>query len=352
MKPETAVAQGKTAQENRQLWPDWAKGLGIILVVAGHVWRGLMAAGLPIAPDLYATVDRLIYAFHMPLFFLLSGLFFEAGMLRRPVPVFLWSRVVFLLWPLAVWTWIFFLSKSVTGNLVNAPVVWSDFPLFPLPPREEFWFFWALFLIQVVLTLCLRPVVRHPSLRNAGWLVAYGIALALAILTPGVAQLGPWIIGAYLYASYFILGVLLSRQLLGRGLQVPLILSLMGFAAFEALGLIWPVSTAGDLLIGTGAALAVTLGVRSFEQIGTLNPIRAVAGRLGWLALLGTRSGVIYVVHVQFTAATRIVLMKLGITAIPVHLGLAVLAGLLGPLIVFEGLRRLRLAALFGLRSA
>ena len=251
---------------------------------------------------------------------------------------------------------IFFLSKSVTGNLVNAPVAWRDFPLIPLPPREEFWFFWALFLIQVVLTLVLRPVIRHPGLRNAGWLVAYGAALALAILLPGVTRLGPWLIGAYGYASYFILGVLLSGRLLGRqssegGLQVPLILSLVGFAAFEALGLILPASGAGGVLVGTGAALALTLGVRALSP--AQGGGRAVAGRWqGWLALLGTRSGVIYVVHVQFTAAMRIVLMKLGITAIPVHLGLAVLAGLVGPLIVFEVLRRLRLAALFGLRSA
>ena len=282
MKPDTAAAQGKSAPEDRQLWPDWAKGLGIILVVAGHVWRGLMAAGLPIDPDLFATVDRLIYAFHMPLFFLLSGLFFEAGMLRRPVPAFLWSRVVFLLWPLAVWTWIFFLSKSVTGNLVNAPVAWRDFPLIPLPPREEFWFFWALFLIQVVLTLVLRPVIRHPGLRNAGWLVAYGAALALAILLPGVTRLGPWLIGAYGYASYFILGVLLSGPLLGRqssegGLQVPLVLCLVGFAAFEALGLILPASGAGGVLVGTGAALALTLGVRALSP--AQGGGRAVAGR-------------------------------------------------------------------------
>ncbi|MGV8988690.1 MAG: acyltransferase family protein [Cypionkella sp.] len=341
MTPETPAAQ-----RDRQLWPDWAKGLGIILVVVGHVWRGLMAAGLPIAPDLFATVDRLIYAFHMPLFFLLSGLFFEAGMLRRPVPAFLWSRVVLLLWPLAVWTWIFFLSKSVTGNLVNTPVAWSDFPLIPLPPREEFWFLWALFLIQVVLTLCLRPLSRHPMLRSAGWLVAYGIALVLAILLPGVAQLGPWVVGAYSNASYFILGALLSRQLLGRGLMVPLLVSVGSFLAFEGLALIVPGSGAGGLLVGTGAALAFMLGVRALERI------RAVVRRPNWLALVGTRSIVIYVVHVQFTAATRIVLMKMGITAIPVHLGLAVLAGVLGPLFLFEVLRRLRLAALLGLRTA
>lgn len=52
----------------RQDWPDLARGIGIVLVVIGHVWRGLMATGLPIDPGLFAAVDGLIYAFHMPLF--------------------------------------------------------------------------------------------------------------------------------------------------------------------------------------------------------------------------------------------------------------------------------------------
>jgi len=61
--------QRMTAPGNGRLeWLDAAKGLGIILVVAGHVWtRG--------------PVRDAIYAFHMPLFFLL------AGYVARPRPM-------------------------------------------------------------------------------------------------------------------------------------------------------------------------------------------------------------------------------------------------------------------------
>lgn len=63
----TAAAIGGDRQ-TRLLWMDAAKGIGIILVVAGHVWtRG--------------PVRDAIYAFHMPLFFLLSGY------LARPQPM-------------------------------------------------------------------------------------------------------------------------------------------------------------------------------------------------------------------------------------------------------------------------
>lgn len=49
-------------------WLDAAKGLGIILVATGHVWTG-------------GPVRDTIYAFHMPLFFLL------AGYVARPRPI-------------------------------------------------------------------------------------------------------------------------------------------------------------------------------------------------------------------------------------------------------------------------
>ncbi|HEX7873328.1 MAG TPA: acyltransferase family protein [Sphingobium sp.] len=53
---------GKSAKgRGRVEWVDAAKGVGIVLVIAGHVWW---------QPG---TAHRIIYAFHMPLFFLLSG---------------------------------------------------------------------------------------------------------------------------------------------------------------------------------------------------------------------------------------------------------------------------------------
>lgn len=47
-------------------WIDFCKGIGIFLVVLGHILRDVIA------------VDY-IYSFHMPLFFFLSGLVFNAG---------------------------------------------------------------------------------------------------------------------------------------------------------------------------------------------------------------------------------------------------------------------------------
>ncbi|MDD3362083.1 MAG: acyltransferase family protein [Hespellia sp.] len=55
-----------TRSTDRILWIDMAKGLGVVLVIYGHM--------------LYATnlgVNKLIYAFHVPVFFILSGYVYE-----------------------------------------------------------------------------------------------------------------------------------------------------------------------------------------------------------------------------------------------------------------------------------
>lgn len=64
------MGEQSAAHADRLKWVDAAKGVGIILVVAGHVWtRG--------------PVRDAIYAFHMPLFFLLSGYLVRPAPMRR-----------------------------------------------------------------------------------------------------------------------------------------------------------------------------------------------------------------------------------------------------------------------------
>jgi acyltransferase len=87
----------------RLVWVDVAKGIGIALVVLGH------------APGLGDGTRTLIYAFHMPLFFLLSGLLASARGLEAPfpayaaeqarrllVPYFAFSLLSYPIWWLAV----------------------------------------------------------------------------------------------------------------------------------------------------------------------------------------------------------------------------------------------------------
>ncbi|HGW2122904.1 TPA: acyltransferase, partial [Klebsiella pneumoniae] len=48
----------------RETWVDYAKGIGIILVVFGHANRGLYSSGIYISPEIYHYLDNVIYSFH------------------------------------------------------------------------------------------------------------------------------------------------------------------------------------------------------------------------------------------------------------------------------------------------
>ena len=69
----------------RVSWVDTAKGFGIILVVFGHALRGLVNSDLMEWTPTARYVDTWIYAFHMPLFFFISGLFLSQSAAKSPV---------------------------------------------------------------------------------------------------------------------------------------------------------------------------------------------------------------------------------------------------------------------------
>ena len=75
---------------NRNQTIDVVKGIGIILVVFGHNWISLKGN---------REIFRVIFSFHMPLFFFLSGIFLKEA---TPLRVFLKSRTDTLLKPYCV----------------------------------------------------------------------------------------------------------------------------------------------------------------------------------------------------------------------------------------------------------
>ncbi len=126
--------------DNRIQWIDVAKGIGILAVVLGHSSLG----------DSFPY--RIIFSFHMPLFFFLSGLCFNkdrytfAGLLKRRtrqllVPLFLFSALLLLIripvldypaifsftgFPFALWfVFVLFWAEMAGYYMVDKPLVLS-----------------------------------------------------------------------------------------------------------------------------------------------------------------------------------------------------------------------------------
>lgn len=133
--------KGKNLTCGRKRYIDVAKGIGIILVVLGHL-------------DKNGQISReMIYAFHMPLFFLLSGAFsktdidfksyFKKSFLSLYLPYFIF---------VAVDTVIVTALALIENQSVSAGVKSNFFALFGFDYKvlnRPLWFLFALFVIKI-----------------------------------------------------------------------------------------------------------------------------------------------------------------------------------------------------------
>ncbi len=334
--PETAVAPRGVARVG---WVDFAKGVGIVLVVFGHVWRGLANGGVAIAPTLFEGVDRFVYLFHMPLFFFLSGLFLAKALGNRSLGAYAGLRAEQLIYPFFVWSYLSAGFRLLAGGSASrGGLSLRDALLYPFEANDIYWFLWALFLIQI----CLAALDRAPaSVRRIA--LAALIAASVAATATGTAL--PVIGSALHYLPFVALGRALGTSLgaaaAGRRFPCrmarsrPLPRCGRGALAFGLQGL-GALAAAAVAVIGFSLALAAL-----FDAASGTRAVRA-------LAALGALSLPIYLAHVIAASGARVIALRLGITEWGPHVVIGCAAGLLGPLALVWVANRLGLAPLLG----
>jgi len=135
-----------------------ARGLGILLVTFGH--------SEPVRLT-FPGIWHLVYSFHMPLFFFMSG-FFSRALLERN-----WRREILpstlrLYLPYLVISLSYGLIKLVLPELANRPVILAELPLriFLYPFQNPALFLW--FIYVLLLMKLLSPLFRQQRFR---WLL-------------------------------------------------------------------------------------------------------------------------------------------------------------------------------------
>lgn len=341
------VLAGSSSQPTRLLWLDVARGIGIILVVIGHALGGIIDSVLGTGQLEVRQAFFVVYTFHMPLFFMLSGAL-VARRVERSRGDFAKSLFGDLVWPYFLWSVVQFTLIFALGNLANRPIhsLWGALAALPHTPISQFWFLYALLILH------LASIVGLKTLGRTGFLLACFAAKPLAMLVamPLVFRLAanqaPWYgIGVCLAASG-LAALAVDRSVATRALLLPVaavtaiavVLAAtptfvptadIGTAAAPVLaGLAWsPVVFPAGLL----GALAV-LGIAGFA-LGPLGPI---------LGFLGRRSMPIFILHIMGIAGGRIILTKIfGMTDLTLILPIIVAMGLALPVVAFEIARRL-----------
>ncbi|MDN5786842.1 acyltransferase family protein [Pseudorhodobacter sp.] len=313
---------------------DVVKGAAILLVVFGHVWRGLETAGLMPDQALFARVDAATYLFHMPVFFLLSGLFFSD---KLPPLVFLRSRMMLLIWPMVLWAWLdaglrFLAHAPLKGKLLTPFEVLRA----PFPSQGIYWFLLALFTLSL-LAYAAAQIPRHLRF----WVIGAMIFTALMgwinvapfnFLWPSVIYLPPFFAG-------IVLAMIVPRTaLLGKGFALPgALLFLLGQAI-----LAFHLPEEGHLWAALATATATLGFVLIFANLRGPAPVVARLERLGQLTMP------IYLSHIIFTGAARMILTRFGFDGLALHLVLGTAAGVIGPLLLVHAAQRFGLSRWLG----
>jgi len=277
----------------RSAWIDNTRGVAIVLVVVGHS----LQFGARDYFDFFTNpVWVTIYAFHMPLFAMISGyLAFSSFGRRTPLAVVV-SRVTSILVPYVAWTVIGTTAVAILGQLVhhdfNASRVLQAVGAAFLFPGATLWFLWFLFLSYLFLALAVwaEQFVRWASLPISIVLV-FAIPLSDQLEIYELRWLYPFFVAGYLLHRY---RTRLSRyEILATSVSlVSFVLLLLAWqrddsvyiSHMDFVGDIWTTTTTWFyryLVAGVGIIAAVGI----IRWMGRISQIRSPFGALGRASL-------------------------------------------------------------------
>ena len=184
---------------SRILWIDYAKGIGIFLVIVGHFWYF----------SKYPVVNKLIYSFHMPMFFMLSGFVYNIYK-NISIGKYIKEKFIRILLPT-----IFYLILGVIKLYLTEMQSFKElFRLFifydgKCPYNSPCWFFIVLFEIYIIIYIFkyfLRN--RYSSLAFSilclitGYIIYHGKIFIPFGIDRAIIALGFFSVGAFIRHIY------------------------------------------------------------------------------------------------------------------------------------------------------
>ena len=328
----------KSTTSRRTLWVDYAKALGIIMVVYGHVARGLYKAQIPMNETLFKLIDTVIYSFHMPLFFFLSGLFFYDSLRKRGLKAFIANKLDSIFYLYVIWSVLQgalgLILKQWTNNSVSFNEILSLF----FEPRMQFWFLYALFFITLIAGFLYAKIDQKYAL------ILFLLSSLLVILNVPNYGFTP-LIYVLPYLCFFMFGIYFNQIesyfIANKNKFLPPLAIL--FTATH-----WFSLTQLNLAPAYSLA-AIKLVTTLISILFTVNFCMCLAGRSSkLLSSIGAASLIIFLAHVITSSAARIVLQHfLAIHNFWVHLVLDFIAGLFGSMLLQKLLAKIGFSFLF-----
>lgn len=296
----------------RDIRIDTLRGLACIFLVSYHVIGNTPSNGLHIETGLLREVNDLLATVRMPLFTFLSGMVYAFRPLSDNWPKFLKGKARRLLIPMLVVGTLFAVIQAIVPGTNNKIDNWWLLHIYPV---QHFWFVEALFWVFVFII----PLELNKLLNNR--LVTCLIILAFLALAVGQPYTKILAFKGFIYLTpFFLLGMSIVRFNI---LPLPVLPSVVGFLGIMAIVYFSTNGIAGKSLLGCVIGI-----VSCYFLLG-------MKLEVSWLARVGLYSYSIYIFHVFFTAASRIIISKLFYVPEEVNFLIGVLLGVMGPISVY-----------------
>lgn len=323
--------------KHRSYWVDYAKAIGIILVVYGHIARGIYNAGINISPEFYEIAYGIVYSFHIPLFFFLSGLFFYSQLSKKGGLNLVKSKVDTIFYPYVIWSILQGVLEAFLSSYTNGTITYFEvFSLFWLP-RAQFWFLYALFIVFTIASIIFTVVSKKAAI--------------VVFLLSVILYISPWMIPDFFVFNFisqnfvfFVLGIIFSSYsmsdylLRGYFFVFATCMFIIGqFLFHNIFGLSFLDKGIASLLLAIVSIFFVII----LSSWASLKPNRLVV-------FIGSSSMPIYLMHIIAGSGIRVILKNnFAVDSAMIHLVVGCFFGIFAPLLALIIINKLKIPYIF-----
>lgn len=314
--------------EERITWIDSVKGLAMFSVVLCHVVNGYSASGV------FADSNALLYgiqnianSFQMPLFCIVSGFLFykaymdkEGNIKKDRIKRHIYDLIsTYVLWCLIMGGFKILLSRQV-----NNEVTVKDLLLIWCRPIGVYWYLYVLIFLYLIFMS-----KKIKGMKDKYQFIIFSVAGVVgSIMTDDFLEGCFFIRRILYYLPVFFLGIMLSKGYLKNlkkrmeivvGIYSVLLIIIFWNSDLEIYHIPFV-----NLLVAIGMSVFI---ICLFNRITTL-------GSLKFLSVLGKNSLEIYILHVFFTAGSRMVIEKLNLTNVYICILCTLVTSLFLPIVI------------------
>lgn len=183
-------------------WVDIFKGILILFVIFGHSAQGIQSNKEIVELFGYHEIELIkymIYSFHMPAFFVATGLFYN-HLEQKISKIYIKNKIIKIAYPYFVWSFFTALFMQIAGGNTNSGLGIKDFFYSPIKPFSQYWYLYV--YLFIILTYLVFILIFKKSAKFS-FLI---FSIAMYVCNPIIPNF--WILNDYSnFSVYFTLGL-------------------------------------------------------------------------------------------------------------------------------------------------